>query len=258
MKKIVHISDLHFGRENPQLIPLLLEDINFLNPDLVVISGDFTQRATKKQFIAANKFISSIPYKLLCVPGNHDISLFNLWRRFACTYHRYHKYIYPFLSVSLQEPHLMILGINSTTPFKGKNGYISPNDLSQIKSFFAKALPGTTKILIMHHNLIRIAGSHTPIANNESVIFQLLQAKVDIVLSGHLHIPYIEEITAGNKQAQHKMYLITSGTTMSTRLKGLTNSYNFLELTKDGFSLEIRSLSDNKYVGSEKRKFLFY
>src|SRR5262249_20108917 len=81
MRTIAHISDLHFGTEDPQIAAALREDLCGLGPSLVVVSGDLTQRAKPAEFLAAREFLSTIPQPQIVVPGNHDIPLYNLLRR---------------------------------------------------------------------------------------------------------------------------------------------------------------------------------
>jgi predicted MPP superfamily phosphohydrolase len=73
MTCIVHISDLHFGTEQPVLVTTLESQIHDLAPDLVAVSGDLTQRARPRELAAAAAFIGRLPQPVLTVPGNHDI-----------------------------------------------------------------------------------------------------------------------------------------------------------------------------------------
>ena len=93
MKTIVHLSDLHFGRIDLALVEPLRQAVVDLQPDLVAISGDFTQRARHRQFAAARAFVDSLQLKALVVPGNHDIPLFDFVERLAAPLSRYRKYI---------------------------------------------------------------------------------------------------------------------------------------------------------------------
>lgn len=94
MKKILHLSDLHFGTEVPGILDCLNAEIIKTNPDLIIVSGDLTQRALRSQFFLVKDFLNSLPQKpLICVPGNHDISLYNLIERFFYPLRRYKKYI---------------------------------------------------------------------------------------------------------------------------------------------------------------------
>jgi len=82
MRTIAHIADLHFGTEDPHVAEVLLSELYDLKPSLIVISGDLTQRARKKEFIAAREYLNRMPKPYLVVPGNHDIPLFDIIRRF--------------------------------------------------------------------------------------------------------------------------------------------------------------------------------
>ena len=82
MKTIAHISDVHFGREDPASVLGLLESVTAARPDVVVVSGDLTQRAKKRQFRAARAFLRELPLvPQIVVPGNHDVSATNLFER---------------------------------------------------------------------------------------------------------------------------------------------------------------------------------
>ena len=83
MKKIVHLSDLHFGRIDPALVEPLAEAVNETAPTLVVVSGDLTQRARSQQFKEAREFLDRLPRPQVVVPGNHDVPLYDVLSRFA-------------------------------------------------------------------------------------------------------------------------------------------------------------------------------
>src|SRR3954470_9400307 len=93
MRTLVHLSDLHFGRVDPALLDPLRELVQALAPDLVVVSGDLTQRARTEQFEAARGWLDSLPGPQIIVPGNHDIALYNVFRRFVHPLKRYKRYI---------------------------------------------------------------------------------------------------------------------------------------------------------------------
>lgn len=247
MKTIIHISDLHFGVENKDLALLLTQTINSLAADLVVISGDFTQRATLKEFSRARAFLNSIKSPFLSVPGNHDIS-FLPWERFIYPFRRYFKFIHGNLNPYFMDEKVMILGVNSATPTRLKNGEITPKELTKIHTFFAADEHNRIKIVVMHHNLIRLKNYHSPIANEAHVIQQLLSIPVDLVLSGHLHFPCIREITTELKIGQrHTLFIITGGTTISTRLRNANNSFNFITLKNQGFNLSVYDYSPHQF-----------
>ena len=89
MKTIVHLSDLHFGKVDKSRINPLINIITGIKPDLVIISGDLTQRATEKEYKEAKKFIKKIKRPVFIIPGNHDIPLFNVYRRLISPFKKY-------------------------------------------------------------------------------------------------------------------------------------------------------------------------
>ena len=94
MRTIAHVSDLHFGREDPALVAALQEDLKGAAPDLVAVSGDLTQRARRREFEAARDFLQALGMPMLAVPGNHDIPLFDVARRLLRPLDRYRQYIH--------------------------------------------------------------------------------------------------------------------------------------------------------------------
>lgn len=121
---ILHLSDLHFGAINPEVLIPLIDKIHKLSPSLIVVSGDITQRARKQQFKAAQDFLMQLPYPQIVVPGNHDVPLYNLFARFFHPLQSFKKYIsmesYPLF---INED-VLVIGINSTKSFTFKHGTI--------------------------------------------------------------------------------------------------------------------------------------
>ena len=76
MRTLVHLSDLHFGRIDTALLGPLRTAVLGTKPDLIAISGDFTQRARRSEFAEARRFLASLDAPKLTVPGNHDVPLF--------------------------------------------------------------------------------------------------------------------------------------------------------------------------------------
>ena len=93
MRTLVHLSDLHFGRIDPQLLEPLATKIKEINPDVVAVSGDLTQRARSHQFREARVFLDTLPKPQIVVPGNHDVPLYNVFSRFFSPLDKYRRYI---------------------------------------------------------------------------------------------------------------------------------------------------------------------
>lgn len=154
MRKIVHISDLHFGRIDPIIIEALLEELQQQSPDLVIVSGDITQRARVGQFSAARRFLESIPYPKLTVPGNHDIPLYNIGRRFLSPLGRYKHYINEDLSPSYIDNEMAVFGLNTAHPFTWINGRVSRSQTTQLCSRISEVPSGLFKTVVTHHPFI--------------------------------------------------------------------------------------------------------
>src|SRR5215213_12041328 len=93
MRTLVHISDLHFGRLDPRTVPALRDAILASRPDILVVSGDLTQRARNAQFASARRFLDSLPVPRVVVPGNHDVPLYNLMARWLWPLAAYRRHI---------------------------------------------------------------------------------------------------------------------------------------------------------------------
>ncbi len=211
---------------------------------MIIISGDLTQRALSSQFKMARNFIGMLTnYPVLCVPGNHDISLHNLIERFFYPLKKYRHFITENLSPEHITDEIAILGINSATPFKRMNGYVTEEQLGFVTSFFKKNSDKKLKILVMHHNLIR-SERHKIINDSEKIISSFAACNINIVLSGHIHAPLIEQLK--KNYLQHNMYIITAGTAISHRTV-LPNSYNVIETGETEFKLEVREFNNGNF-----------
>src|SRR5215208_2632872 len=130
MRKILHLSDLHFGRINPVLIDPLMRTVHELEPDLVAISGDLTQRARSYQFQQARSFLDALPKPQRVVPGNHDIPLHNLFARFVERLTKYKRYITDDLQPVYEDEELVIIGVNTARSSVFKGGRINISQVS--------------------------------------------------------------------------------------------------------------------------------
>src|SRR5256714_4607423 len=113
MPRIVHLSDLHFGRVNPILIDPLIRAVVKVEPDLVAVSGDLTQRARSYQFQQARSFLDALPKPQIIVPGNHDIPLHNVFARFLEPLTKYKRYIAEDLNPIYEDEEVAIVGVNT-------------------------------------------------------------------------------------------------------------------------------------------------
>ena len=117
MRTLVHLSDLHFGRLDSRLLPPLIQAVRAVSPDLVAVSGDFTQRARRRQFLEARAFLDALPFRTIVVPGNHDVPLYNLVARLASPLASYRRFISDDLEPTFQDDELVMIGLNTARAF---------------------------------------------------------------------------------------------------------------------------------------------
>lgn len=250
--KILHLSDLHFGTEIPGIVDLLIDDCKHQQADFIVVSGDLTQRATDYQYQLVKNFLSNFDAKkILSVPGNHDISLHNPVERFFYPFARYKKWISPDLCSSYADNQVAILGINSVTPYKSMGGYITDEQLSLVEKYFAAQPQNLARVVVMHHNLIK-SQRHKIINDADNIIRVFSEAKVNIVLSGHIHFACVEKIK--KEYVNHNMYIITAGTPVSWRTTA-PNSYNVIDIHEHEFIFSVRQFTGSNFLEVENNNF---
>ena len=151
MRTLIHLSDLHFGRVDPKIVPPLLDFIRTTKPDLVAISGDLTQRARTAEFEAARKFLQAIPFPQIVVPGNHDVPLHNLFARFVRKLDRYRHYISEDLEPFYMDSEIAVAGVNTARSLTWKNDPINRRQLEKLRARFSSVPPTHVKIVVTHH-----------------------------------------------------------------------------------------------------------
>lgn len=237
MRRIIHLSDLHFGRDRPELMAPLLERINGLNADLVAISGDLTQRARNRQFQQARTFIDAIDAPTLVVPGNHDTPLYNFFERLIWPFRRYRRWINRDLQPVMHAPQASVVGINSVNPLGIQRGWFSPRDIRRVRRGFRDAAEGALRIVVVHHPLEHLPGEDKKLMRGARTAIKALgDAGTDIVLSGHLHSWRAE--TFARIEDHRGVIQIHAGTGLSNRVRGEPNDFNLLHLDGDRVHVE--------------------
>ncbi|WP_193073532.1 metallophosphoesterase family protein [Pseudomonas sp. FME51] len=230
MSKILHLSDLHFGTEDADVTQALLHLAEQQQPDLYLLSGDITQRARRSQFAAARAFIQRLPAKpLLAVPGNHDLPLFNLPLRMLNPYGNYRHVFGNELEPEFERDDLLVIGVNSTRPGRHKDGEVSDEQIHRVAQRLKQARPGQLRLVMLHHPVRAVEESDVSnlLMGRERAVPSWVDAGADLLLAGHIHLPYVVPLTGTSDRSA---WAIQAGTGISQRVRGnIPNSINLIE-----------------------------
>lgn len=239
--KIMHISDLHFGMHQEHIIKFFLDDVTVFKPEIILISGDITQRATHSQYQLFADFLTCISAKTLVVPGNHDISLYNFLSRISSPFARYKSYVTPNLIAQTKNDFVRILGVNSVNPYRAKNGKLSASTMDEIRTYFQTPFSGLN-ILFFHHNFDYLEGLHKPLENYADFLNYLKESSIDVVCTGHSHYAHISFIEKNN---QYPCALLHAGTLLCQRSKDHLNSYYQIEINEKRCTIHLRVFKEH-------------
>ena len=253
------MSDIHFGAHRETLVESLVTDVAAQDPDLVVISGDLTQRARPKQFEQARSFLDRLSVPLLTVVGNHDLSLFNLPRRFLSETRRYEHHITPDLDPVVALPGLIAVGLDTMPAWRWKSGHVSPRQADIVRDAFERAPTEAWRLLITHHPVLPEEGSR--LVGRRILLNACAHAGVAVLLSGHTHVASVN-VVALDERGHHRAVAVGSGTTLSQRTRGTPNAYGVLKLGSPtgigaSVSLDIRLAEGTDWTVGRRTQFVY-
>lgn len=242
---LAHISDIHFGRiAHPRIVDALISEVNDRGVDLVVASGDLTQRAKLQELKDAKQMLDSFAAPRLVVPGNHDV--YAWWfgvNRMVHPLRRYSRYIDDELSPSFETDSAAVLGINSAIGLTIAGGHIGQEQLDRMRDYFSEVDPAKAKILVVHHHLTKLEeiGRHDVARNATTALHTAADVGVDMILCGHLHISHIEPVEI--IPDVHRVIVVSAGTATSDRGRRVNrkcNFFNFITVNEDSYEVEER------------------
>jgi 3',5'-cyclic AMP phosphodiesterase CpdA len=240
MRTLVHLSDLHFGRVDYSVVEPLVATIGEIKPDVVVVSGDLTQRARSQQFKEAKEFLDRLPSPQIIVPGNHDVPLHNAYARFFQALDKYKRYITDDLEPFYSDEELAILGINTARSLTIKYGRVNEEQIAAIRERLCPFADDVTKIIVTHHPFDLPEGHDEDelVGRAQLAMEAIAKCGADVLLAGHLHISHTGHSSARYKIAGHSALIVSAGTATSTRGRGETNSFNVLRLKHPFINVE--------------------
>jgi len=240
LRAIAHLSDLHFGRLDRAILPALIAAVDAARPDVVVVSGDLTQRARRQEFADAGRFLDDLPSPRIVVPGNHDVPLYNVVSRLLKPLARYQRYISGDLEPFYADDEIAVLGINTSRSLTLKNGRINRRQVARSCARLAPCGAGVTRIIVTHHpfDVPDTGDTHGLVGRAAMAMAAFAEHGVDLILSGHLHVSRVSDSVARYKVAGRALLVIQAGTATSTRRRGEVNSFNIVRIDHPHVSVE--------------------
>ncbi|MEK6301121.1 MAG: metallophosphoesterase family protein [Acidobacteriota bacterium] len=240
MRTIVHLSDIHFGSVNEEVIAPLIHTINGIEPDVVVVSGDLTQRARSSQFKEARAFLDALPQPQIVVPGNHDIPLYNVFARFAQPLEKYRRHVTDELRPSYVDDEIAVLGVSTARALTFKGGRINETQVAWLREKFCSVGTDVIKIVVTHHPFDLPEGHDDSdlVGRARMALKQLSTCGADLFLAGHLHISRTGHTAKRYKVGGLSSVIVQAGTAASTRRRGEVNSFNVIRLAHPDLTIQ--------------------
>jgi 3',5'-cyclic AMP phosphodiesterase CpdA len=232
--RIAHLSDIHFGKiSHPAVVPALIEQVNEGGFDVVVISGDLTQRAREREYVPAKAMIDSFEPQVVVVPGNHDVPPW--WRpvdRLTDSGGPFREYIsddpIPRLTIDGHGDRLAVFGLDSSHGMSIAGGRIRSRHVDAMTEFFEMQPADSFRVLTVHHQLTRVLelGPHDVARGARRALRRAASAGVELILCGHLHLSHVRHIDLDIEDG-HRIVVASAGTSTSSRGRRSNRNVNF-------------------------------
>ena len=254
MGRIIQVSDVHFGCEIPEAVTAVHDLLHEVQPDLTLITGDITQVGARSEFLDAARWIDSLPTPVFVTVGNHDVPywdvmarVFNPWGAFEdAVGHPAHDHQF---SARFTDTALMVRGITTARGWQARlnwsKGVIDLDQTSRAAEALSRAPVGALRIVAVHHPLIEMEGAPVTgdVKRGRRAAQLFADAGVDLVLSGHVHVPFALPIQLGD----HKSYAVGCGT-LSRRLRGVPPSINRIEWDDRSITVTVLAFDGTAFV----------
>ncbi|HYW58799.1 MAG TPA: metallophosphoesterase [Polaromonas sp.] len=234
MTRLLQISDPHFGTAQVPVMDALVQMAREQRPEVLVLSGDITQRAGVEQFRQARAFCDRLEIpRMLTLPGNHDIPLYNLYQRAFKPYSRYLQFFGPEVETSLETPWLSLIGVKTTRRWRHKNGEVSSDQIERVVAHLQKARPEQLRVVVVHQpvHVQREEDEHDRLRGSHTAVRAWSEAGADVVMGGHIHLPYVCDLAGLVGGIGRRIWCVQAGTALSSRIREeAPNSVNLLHV----------------------------
>ncbi|TNJ35130.1 metallophosphoesterase family protein [Arenimonas terrae] len=236
MIRLLQVSDPHFGTERPEVLEALERMARTRPPDVLVLSGDVTQRARRRQFEAARDFCErlAVPSRLV-IPGNHDIPLYDVVTRLLAPYRGFVAAFGPDMEPELDMPGLRVVTVNTTRPGRHKDGEVSPAQIASVSARLRAAQPEQLRVVVTHQpvDVPAVHEEHNLLRRHADAVAAWVAAGADVLMGGHIHWPFVRPLSLRFPALGRRAWCVQAGTAVSRRVRdGHPNSVNVLEYTR--------------------------
>jgi len=246
--RLAHLSDIHFGGENPTAVAAALEHLNAGAYDLIVVSGDLTRFAERREFAQAARWLSALKGPRLVTPGNHDAPYLAWAERVFTPFRRFEAAIGPAAGQTYQGSGFAVRGLNTARGAQPRlnwsKGQVAPHEARDAARWLAAVEPECVRIVACHHPLMEMIGGPMTarVWNGQAAARLFAEAKVDLVLSGHIHAPFTWAYPFGDGCT----YAVGAGT-LSIRERGTPASFNVVEIERAAIRIAALAWSGSRF-----------
>lgn len=234
MIRLFHVSDLHFGRADQAALDWFAAAVHQEQPAAVICTGDLTQRARRREFAAAGRYLEALPVPMTVEPGNHDLPYFNPFERFVRPYRRYGR-LERMIERPLDIANVVVVPLKTTARFQLRHnwswGVVSRKSLAKSLALLAAAGDDHVKLVACHHPLVDKEGlqSSGKTIRGREALAALAKAGAHAVLSGHVHDPFDVRMEVAGRPIRK----IGAGT-LSERVRNSAPSFNEIRVGEGG------------------------
>jgi 3',5'-cyclic AMP phosphodiesterase CpdA len=240
LRILAHLSDLHFGRLDDAVLPALTRAIQDAKPDVVVVSGDLTQRARHREFAEARRFLDRLPTPQIVVPGNHDVPMHDVLSRWLSPLANYRRYISEDPEPFYADDEIAVLGINTARSNVIKGGRINREQVARGCALLEGAGKDATRIIVTHHPF-DLPGSEeggAMVGRADMAMAGFAGCRVDLILSGHMHVSHRSASAVRYRIPGYSSLMVQAGTATSSRRRGELNSYNIIRIERPRIAID--------------------